>query len=404
MEFKEKDWLDENIDISLNKCLDKFFNKNYPNSPKNLFYKKILAYFSNNDYYHLNPWTVKLLVTSKCNFRCKHCFFYGSDFYDSKDDLNHSEMMNLVSDIITDLKPVEVVISGGEPFLREDFFEILSKFKSSNICLYIQTNASLLDSKRVEKLKNILNPKCDVIQVSLDGFSSDVHNFVRNGDVYEKTICGIKELARKFIPFSINCTVTSKNQYDLPELFKFASSLGAKFFVLNKFIPFHNDQMDLVPDEEVIIKATSRIIDMAENSQTDFILNLYKFKDLININKFKCKIDEREELFTQTEITESDCNCHKHEAISIMSNADVALCAMAYFFGFSIGNAKQQRLINIWKNRFNNSTFQKRDPNKMKCKECKYFRICKGGCPIYAYAVYNDFHAPDGECNYCKSN
>lgn len=402
MGLQIENWLNSDLDSSVEKCLDKFFNKNISKIPEDIFHEKVLSHFVDIGDSHMNPWTVKFLVTSKCNFRCRHCFFYNSDFYDAKDDLSHSEMMKLVSDIITDLAPVEVIISGGEPFLRDDLFEIISKFKSSNIGLYIQTNASLLNPERIKQLKSLLNPNFDIIQVSLDGVSDETHNFIRNGNVYEQTIQGIKELANASIPFSINCTVTSKNQYDLPALFELASDFGAKSFSLTKFVPFHNDQIELIPDAEVVIKATSKIIDMAKDSETEFILNLYKFKDLINIDQFKRKIDKREELFSQPEIKDLNCDCHRHESVAIMSNADVALCTMACSFGFSLGNAREEQLIDIWENRFSNPTFQKKDCNKMKCKECKYFKICLGGCPIYAYASYQDLYAPDGECNYAK--
>ena len=120
----------------------------------------------------------------------------------------------------------QINFGGGEPFLREDFPDILRYAHSKGITTCVSTNGTVLDRTLVEDLK-----KMDLLylQVSLDGATEGTNDRIRGKGSYKTIMSGLDLLARHEIPHvSINTVVTSINFGEIVQLYELAKTYRAK--------------------------------------------------------------------------------------------------------------------------------------------------------------------------------
>jgi MoaA/NifB/PqqE/SkfB family radical SAM enzyme len=166
--------------------------------------------------------------TSRCDLRCKHCYIGHKD---SDNELSTKEALDLISDL-RKIGTQQLIITGGEPILRNDLLTIISYAKSCGFCVEICSNATKIDDVYARKLAYA---GVDKVQVSLDGMKS-LHEWMRGKGTFEPTIKGIGSLISNGIPTTISTVLTSINFNDIPKLRKLARALGAEYRLIN-FIP-----------------------------------------------------------------------------------------------------------------------------------------------------------------------
>lgn len=173
------------------------------------------------------PLQLVFFVTSKCNLRCSHCFYWKNLNRSDKEELSLEEIENIARR--SKLNLLWLCLTGGEPFLRDDLAKIASSFcrwgKVTNIS--IPTNAQLKE-KIVEETEEILRSCPDTyisLNVSLDGLEK-THDAIRGvGGAFAKTLETFWDLKnlKKFPNFglSIQTTILSENQEGLKDLYFF---------------------------------------------------------------------------------------------------------------------------------------------------------------------------------------
>ncbi len=148
-------------------------------------------------------------ITLRCNSNCIHC---GSGAGKSRsDELNTEEALELIKQIrVCEYKGIALM--GGEPLIRDDWYELAKEVKDNNLELSIVTNGLNL-RKHIEKLKKI---DVDCVCLSLDGGTSKTHDYLRGiQGAFHKTIDGINLLKKKELPVSVITTVSKINFTEL---------------------------------------------------------------------------------------------------------------------------------------------------------------------------------------------
>lgn len=108
------------------------------------------------------PFLVVWNITRACNLRCRHCYEVAA--VPGKDELNTEEALTAV-DKMAEAGVAYIAISGGEPLVRKDLFEVAKRIREHGMAFSIATNATLLSKENVQKLKEL---ECIFIQVSLN--------------------------------------------------------------------------------------------------------------------------------------------------------------------------------------------------------------------------------------------
>ena len=177
---------------------------------------------------------INIEITDKCNLKCKTCGY--SKLYSSNNkELSLNDYKTLIKQA-KEMNCLMISYSGGEPFLRKDFTEIVLETLANKIAVHIDSNGVLLNQEIVKKL----NSNKIVISLSLNHSNLDKNDKSRDKGAYKGVINGIN-LIKKYAPnisILLNITLTSKNFDNICEIAQLAHTLGV--FGCN-VLPFHDN-------------------------------------------------------------------------------------------------------------------------------------------------------------------
>jgi len=200
------------------------------------------------------PVYVQYAVTKKCNLNCAICNSNLSR--DDETDLPLSEIKRLAI-ILKNIQVSNLVLTGGEPFIRKDIIEIAKIFKTSGLEVRFQTNGFLITPELIIELRKL---DTSGITISLDSLDPEIQdrltNFKNSHEKIFKALSLMTQYSSQTKNISaINTVVSKLNIEELPTLAKFASRLG--LFI--SFIPIHSTQ------------ANSHFIIRKNNAELEFL-------------------------------------------------------------------------------------------------------------------------------------
>jgi len=304
------------------------------------------------------PLLVNLEITKRCNLRCIHCDIRKTpETYN--DIINKEFSTSEVKEIIDSLKSLGtkyISISGGEPFLRKDIFELIDYIKNAGMGLHISTNGLLITE---EVAKRINDSGLNTVSISLDAASPELHDEIRGvKGSFEKAVEAIKILVNsenKHTQVGISPIITNLNLYELPKLVDFAKDLGADAI---RFQPWHvslghneTDRLLNITNERLtdLDYTMEQIISKAKN------LGIYTNTDtyLRGVRKY---FENKEGIDVECFAGSFTCN--------ISWLGEVVACA----FIPSLGNVRNEPFENIWNSR--RFIEVRKDITKGKCPKC----------------------------------
>lgn len=192
----------------------------------------IISEKTNNDY---RIETVYLILTNRCNLNCKHCCVSAEGTVNDirKKELDTDEFKMIIDKVIQ-CDPDRIIVSGGEPMIREDFIEILQCLRgkySGKIAL--STNAILINTLNV---KDIVD-NVDRIDISIDGVDESTCSIVRGKGVFNKVIRAIHLIkAEKFDEIYLSMMFGDFNK-GFEDKFKELNRNMGTYPVIREFIP-----------------------------------------------------------------------------------------------------------------------------------------------------------------------
>lgn len=395
--LKNMQQYNENLNEAVALCFKSCFEKHAPES-KNKPFVDILSSLKDENFVHHLPYKVFFKITSECNLRCKHCFYYDYQYrFNSQNDLPIEDLLTLSKFFVEDLNVISFTLTGGEPFLNKNIFDLIKYLKSKNIYLNIITNATLITKEIAEELGKLLDPTMDFIRVSIDGIHPETHDKIRGKGSFEKTKTAIANLKSNNVNVVVVYTPTSLNIDELPELYDFCKSLNIEQAEINRYKIPSESQKDLYPTIDKLFFNTAELI---QNIGKD---SFYKLR-MMHINHFdflqtaygKKLLDNY--LETKSTPAPKELMCHRHGKIMVSAQGKIYLCAETETDELCLGDLKEKNFFDLWDQRFNNIFFKKRLTNDSLCKACKYLKICHSGCPASAYEKYGNINAPDAKC------
>ena len=334
-------------------------------------------------------------TTQKCNLKCVHCRC-SSDMTSSEGDFTTEEGEKLLKEIADFSKPV-VVLSGGEPLLRQDIFELAEYGNSLGLRMCMATNGALVTDEVCEKMK-----KADIkmVSLSLDGSSAAVHDDFRSSPgAFDGVVRAAEHFRRHGIKFLINSSFTKRNQHDIANTFKVAKSLGATAWYMFMIVP--TGRGEEIMNELISKEDYEEILDwhyQQEKLEDDILMRPTCAPHYYRIVPQKAKAEgvkfERRSL---TFSTGGGKGCIAAQTICLIDCfGNVKPCS---YFHRTAGNVKLTPFREIWENSEIFKDLRNFKAYKGKCGECEYLNVC-GGCRARADAVSGDYMAEEPFCNY----
>lgn len=343
-------------------------------------------------------------TTVACNLICRHCRRLETSQESAKFDLDTCEARRLINDIAEIGKPV-LILSGGEPLLHPEIFDIISYARKYEIPLALATNGTLIDTSVAREIKDSGLRR---VAVSLDGATAEVNDSFRGMEgSFKKAINGISNLVELGVSTQINFTVARHNIHQMEEIFILAKQLDVDALHLFMLVPvgcgveIAQDEM-LSPDEyeEALIKFYELSVKYKNVLETRATCAPHYYRIIRQRNR---QIANRAPAETPAIHTD------KSKMLSFTRGclAGISVCFISHrgevfpcgYFPVSAGNLKHQSLKDIWEH---SELFrQLRDYSllKGKCKGCPFVNIC-GGCRARAFAHSGDYLNAEPYCTY----
>ena len=345
------------------------------------------------------PFLVVWNYTNACNLRCKHCYQGAGRM--SSDELGLEERLNIVDQLV-DNDVVAIAFSGGEPLLRDDFWEVARYAAQKGLYLSLATNGTLLTRDVVRRL---LDVGIQYFEMSLDSVDPLKHDTFRGvSGAWERTVAGIQNVVAERAYSCIANTITTENSNELEDLVAFSKKLGVDRTLIFNFIPVGRGSdiidVDLPPEvREDILQQMYRHLS-GQDEKFEIFTTAPQFSRVCMMNSqtgvislahvgaagFSDKVGLLAEYI-------GGCGAGRMYS-AIQPNGVVTPCV---FLPIPVGDLRSESFIDIWKNAEVMKSLRERRDLKGHCGSCDYRNVC-GGCRARAYAYFNDIKAPDIGC------
>ena len=298
---------------------------------------------------------VSFEITHACNLHCKHC--YSNAGRKRENELSLKEIKAVITQLFY-TGVLNVMITGGEPLLHPELFDVIHYIRSMPMSCILFTNGTLITKDVVKRLKalGVLS-----VNISLDGACAGTHDTFRGlPGSFEKTVAAIKMLKKAGIPVRCNISIHKNNMDELIDLITLVNQL-------------HVDNYYMWPiSYSGRIKKSDSLV-----APEDFI------KVLKNLKKYEeSKKDIKKEFPYNPEM--KNCGVGTTE-LAVRSDGTVVPCP-PFPDDLSLGNIREKTLAEIW----NDSPLLRklRSINAYEhsqCKTCRHITVCKGGCIANVY-------------------
>lgn len=331
------------------------------------------------------PFYIQWHITDHCNLRCRHCY---QDNFTGRGDLGW-EGLKAVADTLTSTlerwqRSACIHVTGGEPLLRPDWFEVLSYLdrKPSIEEIGLITNGLLIEEEVLERLAAI--PSFKKLKISLDGASARVNDAIRPKGTFQRiheTLACIQE----GYPFELFLmfTVMKSNFRDLPSLIRLCEEMGFDGLILERFIPWGRGRAImgevLHPEEwKEVLRTLFLSVDADRDEEAPLPFQAFQIS------------------FSDGDLELSGAPCVLgRDGVCVLPDGSVLPCRR---FPVSIGNLLVQSFDDLWKNSKLLETLRDKKNLKGKCGACE-IEECRG-CRSLALALTGDSLAEDPHCGY----
>ena len=352
-------------------------------------------------------------LTQRCNLLCAHCYMSAFPHADPSQELSIEECRRVMDEIAEVNPNVFLILTGGEPLLRKDLFDLASYAAGKGFAVVLGTNGVLLREKQALLMRR---HGIQGASISLDSTDPKKHDMFRHlPGAWHGAVRATEVLRAEGLDFSIHTSVTSWNVDEIPAMIDLARSLGAK--VLNLFFLVRTgrgrDITDITTEQyEQILTYLARVQGVGneggkaaekpsifDQPEDPWTVPAGRSGDLLI--RAKCAPFFRRIIYAldpQSPLLKNyahgSCPAGKHYC-RIMPEGDVTPCP---YMPVKAGNLRSQSFASIW----HGATVLKslRDPKLGgRCGICEFSLIC-GGCRCRAYATYEDYLAEDPACGY----
>ena len=332
-------------------------------------------------------------VTRSCNLSCVHCRA-AANCGPYPGELSTEKCFQLIDEIAVMSSPV-IILTGGEPLLRPDIFEIASYGTNKDLRMVMATNGTLVNPATVKKM---IQSDIKRVSISIDGKDAASHDaFRQEKGAFAGAMAGIDAMKETGMEFQINTTITTANLSQIKDILKLAKKLGAAAHHIFLLVPTGRGR-DLAEQaitaaeyEETLLWFHQESLDCSIQLKATCAPHYFR---IMHQNKIK-GVEAKKKVGGH--FHESTRGCLGGISFCFISHiGQVQPCG---YLELDCGNVHKQNFAEIWEN---SEVFRSlRDFSKYggKCGKCEFIKVC-GGCRARAYEATGDYLAEEPLCLY----
>lgn len=340
-------------------------------------------------------------TTRRCNLSCKHCRAAAED-HEYNDELSTKEAKKLLDEIAKVGSPI-IILTGGEPLLREDIFELSEYGDKLGLKMVMAPNGTLVTEENALLMKKSGIKR---ISVSIDGSSEKSHDEFRGvKGAFKSAMQGIENAKKAGIEFQLNTTITKDNINEIPDILNLAVELGAAAHHIFLLVPTGRGKY--IAEKTIDAKTYEKTLNWFYDQRDKVPLQL----------KATCAPHYYRILRQRAKREGVDVNFQTFglDAVTRGCLGGIGFCFISHtgqvqpcgFLELDCGNVRQNTFEEIWENSKIFNDLRDYEKLKGKCGICSYNDVC-GGCRARAYEATNDHMEEEPFCLYqpaqAKSN
>ena len=336
----------------------------------------------------------------RCNLLCKHCYSISGDV-DFPGELSTEQVFGVMDDLKAFRVPV-LILSGGEPLLRPDIFEISRRAKDLGFYVGLSSNGTLIDEANIGRIRDI---GYDYVGISLDGLGETHDRFRGRDGAFADSLAAVRLCREQGIKVGLRFTMTLDNAHQLPALLDLAETEGVDKFYLSHLVyagrgnknrgddarwQVTRDAMDLLFERAWADAEAGRHKEyVTGNNDADGVYLLFwvrrRFPELA--------------AHIGAKLAQWGGNASGVNVANIDNLGNVH--PDTFWWHYSLGNVKERRFSEIWTDLSDPILAGlKQRPRRVKgrCGACRHFDICGGNTRVRALQLTGDPWAEDPAC------
>jgi radical SAM protein with 4Fe4S-binding SPASM domain len=339
-------------------------------------------------------------ITDSCNLNCLHC--YQGKYLREGSDFSLQKCRAVIKEMSA-LGVERVSLSGGEPLMRKDLFDILKYLQEDNIKVQaIFTNGILISSELLEKIKTLnFKPRFNISldgvgdeSLSIRGFNSKKTQLAYLDTVFKNVLL----LKENGFQIRINTILNKLNYLEMEDMYEKLSKVKG----LSWSIGFPREMGSCVINKELISIDSELMLDVCKKIIQTHLIRIKNKKNRINLkiqNLFHEKFINNLVYYSAESYV---CNYeNKESSICLKSNGDILPCSV--LFDFVMGNLRKEKLYDIWNSKRMREFKEVKIKDLKGCAECKFAKLCGGGCRATANILKKDIKSNDPlACKFMK--
>ncbi len=339
--------------------------------------------------------------TLRCNLECKHCYASAGNKKHPQ-ELSNEQAKNLIDDLSEYGVPV-MIFSGGEPFLRDDIFELIKYAKEKGIRAVISTNGTLLNDENVSRC---VDAGVDYIGVSVDGLPEANDSFRGMEGAFESAVGGIRRCLESDIKTGLRYTITDYNKDDLKQVIELLKEKG-----VDRYCFYHLDyggkgedirEHDLSNEEtrEAIRKLFELTESFHEKGFPIEVLTVGNYVDAPFLYMYTKEKHGKQKAEKVRELLKRNGGDGTGQTIAAVDHRGY-VHPNQFWRSKKLGNVKERKFGEIWEDESSalmEGLKNKKEKLKGKCSRCRFVDICGGGSRLRALTVTGDVWKPDPKC------
>jgi heme d1 biosynthesis radical SAM protein NirJ len=336
----------------------------------------------------------------RCNLACKHCYSISADT-DFPGELSTAEIYAVMDDLKAFHVPV-LILSGGEPLLRPDIFEISARAKAMGFYVGLSTNGTLIDDAMIGRIAAI---GYDYVGISIDGLRETHDRFRRLEGAFDASMRGLRLCRDAGIKVGLRFTMTQDNASELPQLLDLMAIER-----IDKFYFSHLNYAgrgNINRKDDVMLKTTRWAMDQLFDRSWDYTRRGIR-KEFVTGNNdadgvyllfWVRRYFPQLEAHMRAKLAQWGGNSSGVNIANIDNLGNVHPDTM--WWHYNLGNVKQRPFSQIWADTSDPlMAGLKASPRRVegRCGQCRYFDICGGNTRVRAHQLTGNPWAEDPAC------
>jgi heme d1 biosynthesis radical SAM protein NirJ len=336
----------------------------------------------------------------RCNLTCKHCYSISAD-KDFPGELSTEEVFGVMRDLKAFGVPV-LILSGGEPLLRPDIFEISHRAKAMGFYVGLSSNGTLIGENNIEDISAV---GYDYIGISIDGIKSTHDRFRRKQGAFDAAMAGIRLCRDHGIKVGLRYTLTKDNAHELPQLLELMDREDIDKFYLSHLNYAGRGNRNRSSD--VFLKTTRLAMELLFETALHYARSGQN-KEFVTGNNdadgvyllhwasvyFPKRVADLRERLAQWGGNSSGVNIAN---INNLGNVHPD----TFWWHYTLGNVRQRPFSEIWQDTSDPimaGLKMRPRPLKGRCSQCRYLDICGGNTRVRAMQLTDDPWEEDPAC------